>query len=180
MAERDDPYRLLRAVDENRLDDVRRIANENAKLMNVPTGSGTFPIELAQQKGYPYVAAALLRAGAPGDIDAGDLLLDYIYCFSQDWTCATWLGGIEFILWSLARNEFAFADTPFLFDNFDDESRADLSYLADRCGGWWTWEDSGPTFVTSDRWHEMYSMRGVTEIMAALGSDWQDRKDHDR
>lgn len=91
---------------------------------------------------------------------ARELLRYKMLEYSDDFFCATWLVDLEFELW-----DYAALPNP---DSRSEHSVAlskELRVLGEIAGGWWVYEDetcpneSGPVFISMDRWHERLSGR---------------------
>lgn len=90
---------------------------------------------------------------------AREVLLFRMKEYSEEFHCAGWLSGLEFLLW----------ETPV----DDDDSRTkflrpvvlECHTLAEISGGWWVYQDKtrpgepGPVFVSMDRWKEILADR---------------------
>lgn len=83
---------------------------------------------------------------------AREVLLHRMREYSEEYHCAGWLGGLEFLLW----------ETP----SSDDDSPAakrlrnlvpELQTLAEIADGWWAWDSDqpaadNPVFIPMTRW----------------------------
>jgi hypothetical protein len=86
---------------------------------------------------------------------AREVLLHRMRQYSEDFHCAGWLGGLEFLLWDPPVE----ADAPWTLERkaLADECRI----LGEIAGGWWVYQDEtcpaerGPVFITMDRWQEI-------------------------
>ncbi len=86
---------------------------------------------------------------------AREVLVHRMRQYSEDFHCAGWLGGLEFLLWDPPVE----ADAPWTLERraLADECRI----LGEIAGGWWVDEDEtrqaerGPVFITTERWQEI-------------------------
>jgi hypothetical protein len=86
---------------------------------------------------------------------AREVLLHRMRAYSEDFHCAGWLGGLEFLLWHPPVE----TDAPWTRERkaLSDECRI----LGEIAGGWWVDEDEtcpaerGPVFITMDRWRQI-------------------------
>lgn len=91
---------------------------------------------------------------------AREVLLRRMRDYSEDYYCAGWLGSFEFLLW-----EGSAGDDESLTTQARSKIIAELRALAEIAGGWWVYEDetqpneSGPVFISMDRWHELLAAR---------------------
>ena len=80
-------------------------------------------------------------------------LADYMSDLSEEAYSASWMLGLEYILWG------AIIDGPRKYGRLDItvEHIAKLKNLSDACGGWVTFDDEkGETFVPLDKWLRTY------------------------
>jgi hypothetical protein len=80
-------------------------------------------------------------------------LADYMSDLSERAYCASWMVGLEYVLWS------AVIDCPRKYGRLDitDEHIAKLKELSDACGGWIMFDDKkGETFVPLGEWPHIY------------------------
>jgi hypothetical protein len=80
-------------------------------------------------------------------------LTDYMSDLSEQASNATWMLGLEYVLWS------AIVDGPRKYGRLDitDDHTARLKELSDACGGWIIFDDEkGETFVPADEWLLLY------------------------
>ena len=119
------------------------------------------PLQLARRKGRADIEVVLLRAGAPGSEGFArhcDLLVDYLYELCDDLACAGWLQDWEFLLWAAITGEPPMsAGSPFL-EAVDEDTKADLRFLASACGGWVCYGERGPEFIGKGQWAERYQL----------------------
>lgn len=87
---------------------------------------------------------------------AREVLLHRMKEYSEDYHCAGWLGGLEFLLW----------ETPAADDGSPSAKRLrnlvpELRTLAEIADGWWLYEDEthpntrGPVFIPMPRWQQV-------------------------
>jgi hypothetical protein len=73
--------------------------------------------------------------------------------YSEDYHCAGWLSGLEFLLWEKPTDEGKSPSAQVL-----SKIRGELRALAKIAGGWWVYEDetqpdkAGPIFISMERW----------------------------
>lgn len=71
---------------------------------------------------------------------------------SEDYYCAGWLIGLEYVLWDMVGG----ADRGFGLGEVTEREVAELRRLHEACGGWWAWDgdgaDSGEKFLTAEEW----------------------------
>jgi hypothetical protein len=80
-------------------------------------------------------------------------LADYMSHLSEQAYCASWMAGLEYVLWS------AVVDGPRKYGRLEitGEHNATLKKLSDACGGWIMFADEkGETFVPLDEWIHIY------------------------
>jgi hypothetical protein len=80
-------------------------------------------------------------------------LADYMSDLSEQAYYASWILGLEYVLWS------AIVDEPRKYGRLDitDEPVAKLKELSDACGGWVIFNDEkGETLVPLDEWFHLY------------------------
>jgi hypothetical protein len=93
---------------------------------------------------------------------AREVLLHRMRQYSEDFHCAGWLGGLEFLLWDPPVE----ASAPWTVERkaLSDECRI----LAEIAGGWWVYRDEnrpderGPFFIPMDRWQQILAERKPT------------------
>ena len=84
---------------------------------------------------------------------AQEVLLHRMQDYSEDYHCAGWLSGLEFLLWEESTDEGEAPDA-----QARSEMRGELHALAKIAGGWWVYEDEtqpdrpGPVFISMARW----------------------------
>jgi hypothetical protein len=114
-------------------------------------------LELALDKGVVETIVVLLRANAPGAEsydDYEELLHAYVAETSESWTSSSWESGIESTIWSLvvgdrASHEFSEHHNPF---SLGQEEKEEWLFLAEKAGGWPTFEE----FLPFDSWKARY------------------------
>lgn len=90
---------------------------------------------------------------------AREVLLHRMRQYSEDFHCAGWLGGLEFLLWDPPVE----ADAPWTVERkaLSDDCRI----LAEIAGGWWVYRDEtrpderGPVFIPMARWRQILDER---------------------
>jgi len=78
---------------------------------------------------------------------------DYLSNLSEEAYSASWMLGLEYVLWS------AIIDGPRKYGRLEitDEHIARLKELSDACGGWIIYDDEkGETFIALDEWLRVY------------------------
>ena len=86
-------------------------------------------------------------------ITAG-LLRNVMSEISEEHWCASWLGGLEYILWDAVtgkRNDICSSD-----------EIEQLKYLTEKCGGWIVWDKQAinKKFVPIEEWLRLYEADG--------------------
>ncbi len=83
---------------------------------------------------------------------AREVLLHRMRDYSEEFHCAGWLGGLEFLLWEVSEE----GGQPWIQSR--REISAECHTLAEIAGGWWVYEDEtrpgehGPVFIPMERW----------------------------
>lgn len=80
-------------------------------------------------------------------------LADYMSDLSERSYCASWMDGLEYVLWSaIVKGARKYGRL-----EITDEHIAKLKALSDDCGGWVIFDDeAGETFVPLDKWLGIY------------------------
>ncbi len=83
------------------------------------------------------------------EISAG-LLRKLMSWISEEYWCAGWLSGLEYILWDAVTGRRENVCSP--------EEIAELKYLSEKCGGWIIWDErvEGERFAPMDEWLHLY------------------------
>lgn len=95
---------------------------------------------------------------------AREVLLHRMQDYSEDYHCAGWLSGLEFLLWEGRSDEGASPSA-----QARSEMRGELHALARIAGGWWVYDDetqpdeSGPVFITTERWLQILAEQSGKE-----------------
>lgn len=95
---------------------------------------------------------------------AAEALLDLMSNISEDYNCAGWLDGLEFILWEMLQG----CPRHFGMGEVTEEELAQLRTLHEKCGGWWIYRHdektlaSGEVYVSLDEWLQILATRTST------------------
>ena len=111
-------------------------------------------LQLAVKKGDPRITTRILRRTNSQYRDWYGLLTEYLEFLSQDAAAASWLDGVEYIVWATINGQ-SVPDCPFpALVKLDAEVREDLRFLEGRCNGWVRWDDDAgrPVAVAADVW----------------------------
>jgi len=87
---------------------------------------------------------------------AQEVLLHRMQDYSENYHCAGWLSGLEFLRWE-EPNDDGESPPAQVCSNI----RGELHALAKIAGGWWVYEDktqpdkSGPIFIPMERWMQI-------------------------
>jgi hypothetical protein len=83
-------------------------------------------------------------------------LVDYMSDLSERAYCASWMDGLEYVLW----NAIVTGPRKYGFLEITDEHIAKLKAMSDGCGGWIIFDDEkGETFVPLDKWLRIYESK---------------------
>jgi hypothetical protein len=91
---------------------------------------------------------------------AREVLLHRMRTYSEEFHCAGWLGGLEFLLWNDVEEDG--------LDSWIQDRKqlgAECRTLAEIAGGWWVYRDEtrpadrGPVFISMERWREILARR---------------------
>ena len=151
----------VQAVLDGKPQQLRQLLKDNPESIGARSPTGKSLLSLALDVGVAESVAVLLRAGAPGTeefTDYAGLLGDYISEVSEEWTCAGWLNGIEFVVWSLvcgARDSYEFSEYQDPF-SLSQEEREEWLFLYRKAGGWPTFE----RFLPGAEWEALYARGG--------------------
>ena len=148
----------VQAVLDGKPQELRRLLQENSESIGARSPTGKSLLSLALDVGVAESVAVLLRAGAPGTeefTDYAGLLGDYISEVSEEWTCAGWLNGIEFVVWSLVCGDCASYEFTEYHDplSLSGAQRREWLFLYEKAGGWPTFE----RFMPSAEWEALYA-----------------------
>jgi len=79
-----------------------------------------------------------------------DLLRKLMSEISEEYWCAGWLGGLEYMLWDTVTGKRK--------DICSLEEIEQLKYLSEKCGGWIIWYDQATDerFVPIEEWLRLY------------------------
>jgi hypothetical protein len=151
---------LIQAVLDGEIDKVRSLIKNHPEMLGVRSENGSFPYQIAVKKGLASQQTALLRVEAPGGeyfTEYSDLLIHYLGDISNA-ACASWLRGIEFIVWKSVFADGSLASDIEGFHDLDEEAKKDLRFLSRKAQGWvgWTDKDEEPVFVPIEQWNEMW------------------------
>lgn len=81
--------------------------------------------------------------------------------YSEDYHCAGWLSGLEFLLWEVP------AEDERTWMKARREIALECWVLAEIAGGWWVYEEKtcpdghGPVFVSMERWQQILSQSTI-------------------
>lgn len=150
---------LMSAIYARQITTVRTAADSQPDLVLQRNSNGELPFEVAQSLGYVAIVATLLRR-MPNDrvADEANLLVELVRELSDQFACAGWLAGIEFILWCLVSGVYLPVADDHGFSKLNREDLADLRFLSDRCQSWPIWDDhrGDVTLVSRAEWDELY------------------------
>lgn len=151
---------LIQAILDGEISTVRKLIKIEPKLLGVRSETGSLPYKIAVNKGLANQQSALLRAGAPGSEDFteySDLIIHYLGDISAD-ACASWLSGIEFIIWKSVFANGSLAAEIVGFSDLDEETKEDLRFLSRKAKGWVAWRDETrePVFVSTKEWMQIW------------------------
>ncbi len=87
---------------------------------------------------------------------AQEVLLRRMRQYSEDFHCADWLSGLEYVLWDVPDDD----NSP--SGQVRREISQDLRILAEIAGDWWAWDpeiagDENPVFIPMERWKQIVS-----------------------
>lgn len=68
---------------------------------------------------------------------------------SEEYYCASWLSGLEFMLWNVKAGD------SFGMGKITERQAALLRLLTEESGGWWCWDGASPRFVALEEWQPM-------------------------
>lgn len=148
---------LQRSILDGKTEEARLCATQHPELLQSRTITGWSLLTLARAKGIPATTAALLRAGAVeehGKSEYKMLLHSCLQQISHEHTAASWIRGFEYEIWHYVetRQQLPEDTDPYRFSTLPTGRLDDLQFLAEQCGGWWTYEG----FVSMQTWKHRY------------------------
>lgn len=150
---------LLSAIYARQITTVRMTADSQPRLLLQRTANGESPFEVAQSLGYTAIATTLLRRmQIVTSTNEANLLVELVRELSNQFACAGWFAGIEFILWCLVSGDNLPVTDKHGFSRLDREDLADLRFLSNRCQCWPMWDEQRGkvTLVSLAEWDGLY------------------------
>ncbi len=89
----------------------------------------------------------------------------YMRHMSEENWAASWLIGLEFILWDWVLRLRRGAEPASQFERANKPDIEAISWLAEEAGGWWYWDDSvGVRFVPLSEWLEIFEKKPRPDV----------------
>ena len=154
---------LLDAILKHETDEIRCLVRNNHSLAAVRSPAGSLPLDVAKSTGNVRSYVALLRENCPSDsnhsVDCAKLLEQYIHTLSDDHACASWLSGIEYIVYATMIGDQSPIDDNWNLSELDNETIGDLQFLSDESGKWPHWNDNNNDIelLSIEEWKTKYN-----------------------
>jgi hypothetical protein len=153
---------LLDAILKHETNEIRVLVRNNPSLASERSPAGNLPLDVAKSTGNVISYVALLRENCPSEsgdsIDCAKLLEEYIHTLSDDYACASWLSGIEYMVYAAMTGDESPVDDRWNLSKLDSETIGDLQYLLDESGEWPHWNDNTNTveLLSIEAWENKY------------------------